>query len=88
MRRVRGEEEQRALVDRYILELSCTSVDNLEQHRPTVLVEELRRGINVVVCAGIGAADYHDRVAGGGGGGGVVDAVVVDGRLEKVGVGL
>jgi hypothetical protein len=41
----------------------------------------------VVVGAGVGAADYHYRVAGGGGGGRVVDAVVVYGGLEEVGVG-
>lgn len=42
----------------------------------------------MVVCSSVGSADDHDGVAGCGRGGGVVDAVVVDGWLEKVGVGL
>jgi hypothetical protein len=49
------------------------------------LVEEFGRGVEVVVCSGVGAANDHDCVAGGVGG--VVDAVVVDGRLEEVRVG-
>ena len=39
----------------------------------------------MVVCTSVGAADDHDGVAGGGGG--VVDAVVINGRLEEVRVG-
>ena len=46
------------------------------------MVEEFGRGVEVVVCTSVGAADDHDGVAGGGGG--VVDAVVVDGGLEEV----
>jgi hypothetical protein len=42
----------------------------------------------VVVGAGVGAADYHYRVAGGCGGGRVIDTVVIHGGLEEVGVGL
>jgi hypothetical protein len=49
------------------------------------LVEEFGRGVEVIVCSGVGAADDHDGIAGGGGG--VVDAVVVDGGLEEVRIG-
>lgn len=61
--------------------------DGFQQHRPAILVEEFRRGINVVVGARVGAADDHDRVAFCGRRGRVVDAVVVDGGLEEMGVG-
>lgn len=91
MRRVRGQQEQRALVDRDVPDLRITrrcSVDRLEQHRPAVLVEELRRRVDVEVGARVGPADDHHRVAGRRRGGGVVDAVVVDGGLQEVRVGL
>lgn len=52
------------------------------------MVEELWGGVDVVVCSCVGSANDHDGVAGCGRGGGVVDAVVVDGWLEKVGVGV
>lgn len=51
-----------------------------------MLVEELRSGIDVVVCPGVGASDDHDCVAIGCGGGGVIDTVVIDGRLKEMGV--
>lgn len=51
-----------------------------------MLVEEFRGGVDVVVGAAVGAADDHDGVALGGGGGGVVDAVVVHGGLQEVGI--
>lgn len=59
-------------------------VDGFEEHGAPVLVEEFGRGVDVIVGSGVGAAHDHDGVAGGGGG--VVDAVVVDGGLEEVGV--
>ena len=45
-----------------------------------MLVEEFGGLVDVEVCAGVGAADDHDGEVI------VVDAVVVDGGLEKVGV--
>lgn len=62
-------------------------VDGLKEHGAAVLVEEFGGGVDVVVCAGVGAADYHYCVAGSARGGGVVDAVVVNRGLEEVGVG-
>lgn len=59
-------------------------VYGLEQHRPPVLIEEFGRGVDVVVGARVGPADDHDGIPGGGAR--VVDAVVVDGRLEEVSV--
>ena len=61
-------------------------VDSLEKHGAAILVEEFGGRVDVVVCSCVGAADYHDCVAGGAGGGGVVDAVVVDWGAEEVGV--
>lgn len=60
-------------------------IDGFEEHGSPVLVEEFGCGVEVVVCSRVGAADDHDGVAGGVGG--VVDAVVVDGGLEEMGVG-
>lgn len=51
-----------------------------------MLVEELWGRVDVVVSARVGAAYDHDGVALCCGGGGVVDAVVVDGGLEEMGV--
>ena len=51
-----------------------------------MLVEELWGCIDVVVCSRIGSANDHDGQTTGGGGRGVVDAIVVDGWLEEVGV--
>lgn len=61
-------------------------IDGFQEHRASVLVEEFGGCVDVVVCSGVRAADYHYGVAGCGGGGGVVDAVVVYGWLEEVGV--
>lgn len=61
-------------------------VNCFEEHRAAVLVEEFGGAVDVVVGAGVGAADYHYSIAGGSRGGGVVDAVIVDGRLEEMGV--
>lgn len=61
-------------------------VDCSQEHGAAVLVEEFGGCVDVVVGAGVGAADYHYRVAGGSRGGGVVDTVVVDRGLEEVGV--
>lgn len=44
-----------------------------------MLVEPLGRGVDVVVCAGVGSADDHDGEVGRG-----VDAVIVYGGLEEV----
>lgn len=62
-------------------------VNGFEEHRTLVLVEEFGGRVDVVVGAGVGAADYHYGVAGCVWGGGVVDAVVVDWGTEEVGVG-
>lgn len=62
-------------------------VHRLEEHGPAVLVEKLRRGVDVVVCSCIGSPDYHHGVPCCCRGGGVVDAVVVHRGLEEVGVG-
>lgn len=51
-----------------------------------MLVKEFGRRVDVVICARIGPANDHNGVSFCGRGGGVVDAVVVDGGLEKVGV--
>lgn len=70
-------------MDVYIAELLGWwegGVDDLEEHAATVLVEPFGRGIYVVVCAGVGAADDH------GGEVVIVHAVVVYRGLEHVGV--
>lgn len=64
----------------------CRGVDCSQEHRAAVLVEEFGSGVDVVVGAGVGAADYHYCVAGGSWRGRVVNAVVVDRGLEEVGV--
>lgn len=54
-------------MDRYVYEcwwLGCC-VDGFEEHGAAVLVEEFGRGVEVVVCSRVGAADDHDGVAGG-----------------------
>ena len=51
-----------------------------------MLIEELWSCIDVVVCSRIGPADDHNGQTPSGRGGGVVDAVVIDRRLEEVGV--
>jgi hypothetical protein len=83
MRRVRRQQKHVAFVDMDVAELLGSwegCVDDLEQHGAFVLVEPFRGLVDVVVCALVGAADDHDGDAI------VVDAVVVDGRLEHVGV--
>ena len=49
-----------------------------------MLVEELWGGVDVVVGAGVGAANHHDGQAGGLWAGRVVHAVIVDRWLEEV----
>lgn len=80
MRHVARQQKQLALVDVDVAELVGAGLDGLEQHAAAVLVEELGRRVDVIVGAGVGAADDHDgeRV--------VVDQIVVDGGLEEVGV--
>lgn len=73
-----GEEEHVALVDMDVAEL--TIVNDLEEHAAFVLIEPFGGLIDVVVCAGVGAANDHD------GDGIIVNAIVVHGRLEHVGV--
>lgn len=84
MRRIRGQQKQRPFVNGDVNECGWRGgcVDGFEEHGSPVLVEEFGRGVEVVVCSGVGTADDHDCVAGGVGG--VVDAVVVDGGLEEV----
>ena len=48
-----------------------------------MLIEEFRGGVDVEIGAGVGAADDHDGHADFGG---LMDAVVVHGRLEEMGV--
>lgn len=76
-------------MDRDVLEAGrgAGCVDYLEQHGPAVLVEELRRRVDVVVCSRVGTADDHYGVARGVSRRGVVHAVVVYGGLEEVRVG-
>lgn len=89
MRGIGWEQEQGALLDGNILERGWISgcVDGLEKHRSSMLIEELRGGVNVVVCSRVGAADNHDGVAGCGRGGRVVDAVVIYWRLKEMRIG-
>lgn len=76
-------------MDRNVLEggRGAGFIDGAEEHGAFILVKEFRGRVDVVVCSGVGAADYHYCVALRGGGGGVVDAVVVYRGLEEVGVG-
>ncbi|EFE39113.1 hypothetical protein TRV_06198, partial [Trichophyton verrucosum HKI 0517] len=89
--RVRGvgrQEIERALVDGDVLEgrRAGGGVDHLDHDRALVLVEELRRAVDVVVGPGIGPAHHHDRVSLRGLGRRVVDAVVANRRFEKMSV--
>jgi hypothetical protein len=78
MWRVGGQQEHIALMYMYVAELA--GVYDLEQHGAFVLVKPLGSAINVVVGALVRASDDHD------GEGGVINAVVVYGGLEHVGV--
>lgn len=78
VRRVGREQEHVALVDVNVAELVV--VNDLEQHGAFVLVEPFSGLVDVVVGALVGPADDHDGHAV------IVDAIVVDGRLEHVGV--
>ena len=78
MGRVGREEEHVALVDADVAKLAI--IDDLEEHAALVLVEPFGGLVDVVICAGVGTADDHD------GDGIIVNTVVVDGRLEHVGV--
>jgi hypothetical protein len=96
VRRVAREEEHVTLADDDVLEHAV--VHHLEHHGALVLVEPLGGLVDVVVCAGVGAAydlarsQYsglrgvrrEERGAYHGGEAIIVNAVVVDGRLEKV----
>lgn len=62
----------------------CGTIDGLQEHRATILVKELWGAVDMVVCSGIRAANNHNSQAGGRGGRWMVNAVVVDGRLEQV----
>ncbi|KAF4123477.1 acylpyruvate hydrolase [Geosmithia morbida] len=55
VRRVGRQEEHVALADEDVAEFAV--VDHLEHHDALVLVEPLGRLVDVVVCAGVGAAD-------------------------------
>jgi hypothetical protein len=67
------------LVDPEIFEFSII-VDDLEEHATLVLVEPFGSRVDVVVVTGVGPADdHHGHVL-------VVDTVVVDRRLEEMGV--
>jgi hypothetical protein len=60
MRDVPWQQEELAFVDVDVFELVCGRLDGFEQHAAFVLVEEFGGRVEVVVCAGIGAADDHD----------------------------
>jgi hypothetical protein len=80
---VRRQQEHVALVDEDVAVLfpgRVRRVDDFQEHAAFVLVEPFGGFVDVVVCAGVGAADDHD------GDGVVVDAVVVYGGLQHVGV--
>ncbi|RBQ78392.1 hypothetical protein VDGD_21221 [Verticillium dahliae] len=57
VRRVGGQQEHVALADDDVLEGAVGRVDDLEGHGALVLVEPLGRRVDVVVGAGVGAAD-------------------------------
>jgi hypothetical protein len=78
MRRVRWQQKHIALV--YVDIAERPVIDNFEQHAAFVLVEPFGRLVDVVVGSRVGSADYHYCE------GVVVDAVVVHGGLEEVGV--
>lgn len=59
-------------------------IDGLQQHGAAVLVKELWCGVDVVICSGIWAANHHHGQTGCPRRGWMVDAVVVNGWLEKV----
>lgn len=100
MRRVGGQQEHVALADDDVAK--GRAVDDLEHHGAAVLVEPLGGLVDVVVGAGVGAADDLGVLVEGlridDGISSiwrktchdckviVVDAVVADGRLEQVGV--
>ena len=73
-------------MDRYVSEGmgSCGSVNCLEKHRSSMLIEEFGCRIDVVISARIWPSDHHHRHPGCLGRGRMIDAVVVDRRLEKV----
>lgn len=73
---VAGEEEHVALTDDDVAE--CAIVDDLKHHGTLVLVEPLRSLVNMVVGPGVGTADDHDGEVF------IVDAVIVDGRLQQM----
>ncbi|KAI9171259.1 3-hydroxyanthranilate 3 4-dioxygenase [Paramyrothecium foliicola] len=92
VRGVAGQQEHVALADDDVAEDAV--VDDLEHHGALVLVEPLGRLVDVVVGAGVGPADdlervgkraywscpYHDAKIL------IVDAVVVDGWLQEMGI--
>jgi hypothetical protein len=55
VRRVGGQEEHVALADENVFEGAV--VDDLEDHGAAVLVKVFGGCVDVVVCAGVGAAD-------------------------------
>jgi len=78
VRRVGRQEEHVALADDNVAEGAI--IDDFEHHGALVLVEPFGRLINVVVGAGVWPADDHDCEIF------IVDAVVIDRRLQQVGV--
>ena len=62
----------------------CGTIGGLQEHRATILVEELWGAVDMVICSGVRAANDHDSEAGSRGRGWMVDAVIVDGWLEQV----
>jgi hypothetical protein len=60
VRDVSGQQEELALIDVDVAELVCRGLDGFEEHAAFVLEEEFGGAVDVVVCAGVGAADDHD----------------------------
>lgn len=60
VRHISWQQEQLSLIDVYVPKLVCGGLDGFQQHAAFVLVEEFRGRVDVVVCAGVGAAYDHD----------------------------
>lgn len=59
-------------------------VNRLEKHGPSMLVEEFRCVVDMIICAGVGPSYNHHSDPRSAGRRWVIDAVIVDGRLQKM----
>lgn len=83
VRSVWGQQKHVALMNVYVLELLVGGeggIDYFQQHGAFVLVKPFCGFVDVVVCSFVGTTNYHDGYII------VIDTVVVDRRLEHVGV--